>query len=197
MIVEDLVISEDILTEFFVCNLNSCKGACCWEGDFGAPLDKSELEILKQITPKVLSYLPEKSIQILSEHGPYQWYEENEEFGTTLVDNGPCVFMTKDELGIAKCGIEAAWKDGKINWRKPSSCHLYPIRVVKNKNGDDYALNYDRWEICSNACDGKSSLKVPLYEFVKDALIHRYGEEFYQQLTGLKEYLEHSTENNE
>lgn len=197
MIVEDLIVSEDILQEYFVCNLSACKGACCWEGDFGAPLDKQELPLIEQIVPHVLPYLSEKSQRILKNDGPYQWFEENEEYGTTLVDNGPCVFMTKDENGIAKCGIEAAWKDNKIDWRKPSSCHLYPIRVVKNRNGDDYALNYDRWDICSNACDGKNALKVPLYQFVKDALIHRYGEEFYSQLDGLKTYLEQSENNDE
>lgn len=191
VIVEDLLVSDDVLQSHFVCNLNACKGACCWEGDFGAPLDEVELPIMIEILEHVKPYLSAEGIAAIEQKGPYTWFEESQEYGTTLLDNGPCAFMNKNELGIAYCGIEKAWQEGKINWKKPISCHLYPIRVLKNKSGEDYALNYDRWDICRNACNDK--LQVPLFRFVKDALIRRYGEEFYDQLEGLHKFLEQNS----
>jgi len=184
VIVEDLLVSDEIMYTHFICDLNRCKGACCVAGDFGAPLESDELEKLNEILPAVLPYLSEQSKQALEKNGAFYYAEENEEYCTTLVDNGPCAFMVLDEKGISSCGIEMAYKENRINWQKPISCHLYPIRVVKNKNGDDYALNYDHWDICRNACNSK--LQVPLFRFVKDALIRKYGNEFYDQLEAYK-----------
>ena len=184
VIVQDLLVSDDILHSHFICDLNRCKGACCVEGDFGAPLEDAELATLDEIMPKVFPYLPQKSVEALMANGAYYYVKENKEYCTTLVDDGPCAFMTMTENGISACGIEMAWKDGKIDWQKPISCHLYPVRTVKNSNGEDYALNYDRWDICRNACNAK--LQVPLFRFVKDALVRKYGSEFYDQLEAYK-----------
>ncbi|MBX2936916.1 MAG: DUF3109 family protein [Saprospiraceae bacterium] len=182
LMVEDLLVSDDVVKEHFACDLNACKGACCWEGDFGAPLDKKELKILDDIKDKVSSYLSEASNKVLAKHGAYTYFEEMEDYGTTLMPDGACVFMTTNELGIAGCGIEQAYRDGVVDWPKPESCHLYPIRVTKNAEGNDYALNYDRWSICRNACSKKDAPQIRLFEFVKDGLIRRYGKEFYEQL---------------
>ena len=182
LMVGDLLVSDDVVKEHFACDLNACKGACCWEGDFGAPLDKKELPILDDIKDKVAPYLSNESIALLQKVGAYTYFDEMEAYGTSLLPNGACVFMTRDENGIAGCGIEQAWRDGVVDWPKPESCHLYPVRVVFDKKGADYALNYDRLSICHNSCNVPGRTKIKLYQFVKNALIRRYGQEFYDQL---------------
>ena len=173
LMVDDMLVSDDVVKEHFACNLKSCKGACCWEGDFGAPLEFDELDILDSIKDKVAPYLSDESNEMIRQKGM-------DDFGTSLMSNGAYVFMTKNELGIAGCGIEQAYKDGVIDFYKPISCHLYPVRVLKNKGGFDYALNYDRWSICSNSCDQIGADKIQLYKFVKAALIRKFGEGFYE-----------------
>ena len=189
IIVQDKLVSDDLVAEHFICNLNACKGACCWEGDFGAPLDKSELPILEAIVEQLKPYLTPEGIAAIEAHGPYQWFEEAEDWGTTLVNGGPCAFLTYDPLGIAKCGIEQAWKDGVVDFQKPISCHLYPIRVEKNEALGFEALNYDRWDICSAACELGAKESVPVYRFLKDAIIRQYGEAFYEELDAAGQYM--------
>ena len=186
LMVDDMLVSDDVVKEHFACNLKSCKGACCWEGDFGAPLEFDELDILDSIKDKVAPYLSDEPNEMIRQKGTSTFFEGMDDFGTSLMPNGACVFMTKNELGIAGCGIEQAYKDGVIDFYKPISCHLYPVRVLKNKGGFDYALNYDRWSICSNSCDQIGADKIQLYKFVKAALIRKFGEGFYEQL----EYLD-------
>jgi Protein of unknown function (DUF3109) len=189
IIVQDKLVSDDVVSEQFVCNLSACKGACCWEGDSGAPLDKSELAELDAIFEQVMPYLSPAGIAAIEAQGKYIWYEEAKEWGTTLVDNGPCAYMTLDALGVAQCGIERAWRDGIVAFRKPISCQLYPIRVEKNEQVGFEALNYDRWDICSAACEKGKKEQVPVYVFLKDAIIRKYGEDFYEELDGAAQFL--------
>ena len=182
LIIKDILVSDDIIEEQFMCNLNACKGACCWEGDWGAPLEKEEMEILNEIYKIIKPYLSKEGRKIISEKGKYIYYEEPGEFGTTLLDNGACAYMTYDLNGIANCGIEKAYNEGLIDFKKPISCHLYPIRVNAEENLHFEALNYDRWDICAAACEKGKTYQMPVYRFVKDALVRKYGQEFYDEL---------------
>lgn len=182
LIIDEKLVSDEIFTSKFVCNLDACKGACCWEGDYGAPLEDEEIKILEEILPEVKPYLSIESLEAIEKLGVATWFEDCKEYGTSLLDNGACVFLTFEKNGMAKCGIEKAWEEGKVGFKKPISCHLYPIRVNKIKNLEFEALNYDEWDICSAACSLGESLKVPVFRFLKDALIRRYGEEFYNAL---------------
>jgi Protein of unknown function (DUF3109) len=190
IIIQDKLVSDDLVEQHFICNLSACKGACCWEGDAGAPLEEDEKAILVDIFPKIRSYLSPAGIKAIEDQGCYQWYENTEGWGTTLIDGGPCAFMTLDALGIAKCGIEQAHKDGAIDFLKPISCHLYPIRVSKNEEMGFEALNYDEWDICSAACSLGEKEKVPVYRFVKDAIVRKYGQDFYDELDGAALFLQ-------
>ena len=180
ILIEDTVISDDIAEQFFVCNLQKCKGACCVEGDLGAPLEDVELPILEEIYEKVKPYLSQAGIKAIEEQGKYVIDFEGD-YSTTTIDNKECAYAIYDEKGILKCGIEQAYLDEVIDFKKPISCHLYPIRITKY---DQYhALNYDRWNICSDACELGDKLGVPVYKFLKEPLIRAYGEEWYQQLS--------------
>ncbi len=182
LIIHDILISDDVIQSHFVCNLEACKGACCWEGDYGAPLEVDELPVLKKIYPKIKDFLTPQGIAAIEAQGTAVYNEDHETYATPLVNNGPCAYMTKDENGVAQCGIERAWQAGAIDFPKPVSCHLYPIRVSISDIPGFEALNYDRWHICSAACTLGNKLQVPLYRFVKNALIRKYGEAFYQEL---------------
>ncbi|MBV6647179.1 MAG: DUF3109 family protein [Cyclobacteriaceae bacterium] len=173
------IISSDIEKEFFVCDLEKCKGACCVEGDLGAPLEEEELDEIDKVLEIVKPYLPAEAVQVLEVEGGYVIDEEGD-FSTTTINRKECAFAFYDQTGILKCGIEQAWKDGKTSFQKPISCHLYPIRV--KKIGEYEALNYDRWSICSPACGHGKRLGVPVYKFLKSALIRKFGEEWYQSL---------------
>lgn len=179
ILVENTVISDDVAEKFFVCNLEKCKGACCVEGDLGAPLEESELPILEEIYEQVKPYLSKEGIESIEKQGKYIKDWEGD-FSTTTIDEKECAYAIYDERGILKCGIEQAYLDGKISWKKPISCHLYPIRITKY---DEYeAINYDRWSICSDACELGEKLGVPVYQFLKEPLIRKYGEKWYQEL---------------
>lgn len=179
IVIGNAIISEDIQYNFFVCNLEKCKGACCVEGDLGAPLEKSELAELENIYPQVEPYLSEKGKKAIAEQGKYIRDYEGD-FSTPTVNGRECAYAIYDERGILKCGIEQAYLDKKINFKKPISCHLYPIRITQYEDYD--ALNYDRWSICSPACSFGKALNMPLYKFLKEALTRKYGEEWYQSL---------------
>ncbi|MBR9921012.1 MAG: DUF3109 family protein [Bacteroidetes bacterium] len=182
LIIDDILISDALIQEQFVCNLNACLGACCWEGDWGAPLEKEELQTLEDIYPAVRPFLIPEGIAVLEEKGLYVWYEEADNYGTPLLENGACAYLTYDKRGIAKCGIEKASEAGAVSFQKPISCHLYPVRAKEEPAAGFRALNYDRWDICSAACSLGRELQVPVYQFVKDALVRKYGMAFYEQL---------------
>ena len=173
------LISEEIIDKQFVCDLNACKGACCVKGDYGAPLEKEELAILDSIYEKVKPYLTDEGIKAIEKQGKYLLYEKKE-WVTPLAKGKACAY-TVFENDVAKCGIEKAFYDGKINFKKPISCHLYPIRINVQRNGYE-ALNYDRWSVCKAACKLGDSLKVPVFKFLKESLTRKYGKEWYKQL---------------
>ena len=173
------IISEEILEKEFICNLNACKGACCIDGDAGAPLEEGELEIIKGILPKVKKYLRKEGIQAIDQLGVYTTNEFGEH-ETTLIDGADCAFVIFDENNVALCGIEEAYNQGEIEFKKPISCHLYPIRI--KQYSQFAAVNYDRWEICDEACSLGKEMGVPVYQFVKQALVRKFGKKWYDEL---------------
>jgi hypothetical protein len=189
IIIDNKVINIELIQEQFVCDLDACKGACCWEGDYGAPLEEAELDILKELYPKIKPYLTPEGIDAIEHQGTSVYTPQEKEFSTPLLKDSPaCAYLTYDDKGIAKCGIEKAYEDGAIDYHKPISCHLYPVRVKQMPNPDFEALNYDRWDICSAACSKGKKLQVPIYKFVKNALVRKYGEDFYEQLEATAAY---------
>jgi Protein of unknown function (DUF3109) len=190
IIVQDKLLSDELVHEQFICNLNACKGACCWEGDFGAPLEPDEPAILERIFDDVRPFLSPAGIRAIEQQGKYVQLEEDGSLATTLVDNGPCAYMTLDGAGKAQCGIERAWRAGATDFQKPISCHLYPIRIEKNEAVGFEALNYDRWEICSAACTLGQKEQMPVYRFLKEAIIRKYGEAFYEELDAVAGFLQ-------
>lgn len=189
--IDNKLVSDDIVQKQFVCDLNKCKGGCCEDGDAGAPLDLSELDELIQNYDAVKPYLTDAGIKAIEEHGKYVY---DMEFGwvTPTIKGDMCAYGYKDEKGIIKCGIEKAYTDGKIKWKKPLSCHLFPIRVSnsKEKEGLEY-LNYEpREHLCNPACKLGKQLKIPVYVFLKEALIRKYGEDFFNALEATAKYVE-------
>ena len=173
------IISEEILEKEFVCDLTKCKGACCVEGEAGAPLEVEETKILKEIYPKIKPYMTAQGIDAVQKQGLFVKGADGE-LETPLIDGADCAYVTFDKKGTALCGIEQAYRDGLISWKKPISCHLYPIRI-KNYSAFS-AVNFHKWQICDDACSWGEELKVPLYKFVKEALIRKYGEAWYKEL---------------
>ncbi len=194
IIVQDILVSDDVVEQQFICNLSACKGACCWEGDYGAPLEPLELPVLDSIFEEVRPFLSPAGIAVIEKQGKYIRFEETGEWTTPLIDNGPCAYMTYDALGIAKCGIEQAWKSGATDFQKPISCHLYPIRVEKNEELGFEALNYHEWDICSAACELGKKEQVPVYQFLKSALIRKYGQAFFDELEGAAAFMASNAE---
>ncbi|MDD3194919.1 MAG: DUF3109 family protein [Paludibacter sp.] len=176
--IDDTIISFDVLDEQFVCDLASCKGACCVEGDAGAPLTETEIGKLEELLPLIMDDLPEVSREVISRQGVFYIDEDNEPV-TSIVDGRECVFAYTDK-GVWKCAVEKAYREGKTDFIKPLSCHLYPVRV---KQYDSFrAVNYQRWKICECAVANGTRLKVPVYRFLKEPLIRAFGKEWYQQL---------------
>lgn len=172
------IVSEDILEKEFVCNLSACKGACCVDGDAGAPLTKEETKILEQIFPKVKPFLRPEGIAAIEAQGTWR-VGTDQDLETPLIDEKDCAYVIFDGP-TALCGIEQAYNQGVLDWKKPVSCHLYPIRV---KDFTEFAaVNYDRWDICDDACSLGKELQVPVYQFVKEALIRRFGEDWFAEL---------------
>jgi len=149
------------------------------EGDLGAHLEQDELSIMEEIQEQVKPYLTPDGLKSIEEQGPYV-LDEDGDFSTPTIKGRECAYAHYDKLGILKCGIEQAYLDGKISYRKPISCHLYPIRITKKKNFE--AVNYHEWSICSAACSYGKSLQVPLYKFLKDPLVRKYGQDWYEEL---------------
>lgn len=178
--INNTLISEDLLDKKFVCDLNACKGACCVAGDSGAPLDEDELPILDSILEKVKPYMVKKGLAAVEKCGAYV-VDDDGDYTTTLVgEKMECAFVYFDENNITKCAIEKAYYDGVIDWKKPISCHLYPVRITKHKKYD--AVNYDKWDVCKPACACGEKLDVPVYKFLKEPLIRKYGKEWYREL---------------
>jgi hypothetical protein len=187
--IDNVLVSDEIIKEQFVCDLTACKGACCVDGDAGAPLSKDELDKINEVYDKVLPYLNEESIKELNRQGRYVY---DKEFGwvTPTIESKICVYGITDEKGIVKCGIEQAYRDGKVTWKKPISCHLFPVITTKSKNSDTEYVNYEpREDNCKAACSLGKKLKVPVYVFLKEPLIRKFGEGFYEALEATATHL--------
>lgn len=183
--IKDTVVSEELIKRKFVCNLNACKGACCVEGDAGAPLNEDELEELENVFEVVKPYLPQKNIDALEQD--LYTVDHDGEYVTQLVNGNECAFVFFDEKGITKCSIEQAFLDGKTNFKKPISCHLFPVRLTKYKSFT--AVNYAYWNICDDACELGDKLGLKTYEFLKEPLIRKFGQEWYDELKLVDEHL--------
>jgi hypothetical protein len=173
------LVSLDLLEQHFVCDLSRCKGACCVEGDSGAPLEEEELEALEQNLDAIAALLPDENRKELERQGLYLRDADGDWTTPLMGGHRECVY-TIFENGVAQCGIEKAWQQGTSTFRKPVSCHLYPVRINKLNHAE--AVNYHRWSICSPACRLGDKLQVPLYVFLKEALIRKYGPEWYEEL---------------
>lgn len=189
--VDNVLISDEVVKAQFVCDLIKCKGGCCEEGDAGAPLEKEEMEIIDEIYEKVKPYLEESCIQEIERKGKYFHHEEFGWVTPTLgSDQDICVYAKRDEKGIIKCAFEQAYNDGVISWKKPISCHFFPI-IQKNAIPGGYdRMNYEpRPVLCKPACGLGQKLKVPVYKFLKEPIVRKYGEDFYNALDAIaKEY---------
>lgn len=179
LVIENTIISEDLVDNYFACNLQKCKGACCVAGEFGAPLEDEELEHLHSNLREILPFLSDEGVRSIDKNGTSTLSSEGKR-ATPLTQNGECAYAYREKDGCRKCGIERAFELGKIDWSKPISCHLYPVRITKHKNFE--AINYHKWEICKEACKLGEKLGTPVYAFVKDALVRRYGQKWYDEL---------------
>jgi hypothetical protein len=188
--IDQVLISDEIVQEAFVCDLSSCKGGCCEDGDAGAPLEKDELEQLNAFYQLVKPYMTAEGIAQVEKKGKYLY---DREFGwvTPTIQGALCAYGKKDKNGVIKCAIEQAYLEGKITWKKPISCHLFPVRIKKSKRDPDVEyLNYEpREDLCKAACSLGKKLSVPVYVFLKESLVRKYGEDFYQALEQAAERL--------
>lgn len=185
--IDDKIIAFEVFEKQFVCDLSACKGACCVEGDAGAPLELQEVNILEETYEKVKPYMRKSGIESIEENGFYV-IDGDGDYTTPLVNNSECAFVSFDKDGTAKCSIEQAYNDGHIKFKKPISCHLFPVRVKQYK--DFEALNYEEINICKPACDCGEKLKVPVFRFLKEPLVRKYGVNWYDELCEVAAELE-------
>jgi len=179
IIINNVLVSDDLFDSQFCCDLTQCKGMCCVEGDTGAPIEPEEVGDLEDNYPLFKKYMSEEGIRKVEEEGTFD-YDMEGSFVTPLLSDERCAYAYYDEEGIAKCAIEKAFENGEIDFQKPISCHLYPIRVKKLP--DYEALNYHRWFVCMEACELGHRLGLPVFRFLKNPIIRKYGEDFYRQL---------------
>jgi hypothetical protein len=180
IIIDNIFVDEELIKEKFVCNLDKCKGACCVDGDAGAPLAEDELQTLTNVFPIVKKYLSKAALAEIERVGIYTRDAEFD-WVTPDIDGGVCVYAYEDEKKVVKCAIEKAYLNGEITWKKPISCHLFPIRM--GTKGVFEAMNYEpREDLCAPACINGSALNVPVYRFLKEPIIRKFGEGFYSAL---------------
>lgn len=177
--IDNTLVSDDVFSKRFLCDLSACKGACCVEGDSGAPLEFEEIGILEEILEEVKPYMRQEGIDRVEETGVFT-IDTDGEYVTPLVNDAECAFVQFDKSGIAKCAIEMAHRDGKINFPKPISCHLYPIRL--NTLKDFTAVNYNHWPICDPARVCGAKLDVKVYKFLKEPIIRKFGAEYFEKM---------------
>jgi Protein of unknown function (DUF3109). len=179
--IDNILVSDEVIEEQFVCDLDKCKGGCCEDGDAGAPLSIEELEFVKQAFNKVVPFLTAEGKAEIERTGLFRY---DQEFGwvTPTINGGICAYGYRDEKGIIKCSFEQAYNDGLTTWKKPISCHLYPIKTKTSKKKYEMVNYVPRETMCNPACILGKKLKVPVYKFLKDALIRKYGEDFYNAL---------------
>ena len=189
IVIDNVLVSDEVVEEKFVCDLTKCKGGCCEDGDAGAPLEVEELNHLINFVDVVKEYMTAEGIKEIEKSGKYIY---NQEFGwvTPTVNGKICAYGYRDKQGIIKCAIEQAYNAGKIGWKKPISCHLFPIRIKKSKGGQTEYVNYEpRKDLCGAACKLGKKLKVPAHVFLEEAIVRKYGEEFYKTLEATAKYM--------
>lgn len=190
ILIDNTIVSDHLIEREFICNLSKCKGECCIAGESGAPLEKEETEILDAVYEKVKPYMEAEGIKAVEEFG--KWMIDGDgDYVTPLINgDGQCAYVFSED-GISKCAFEKAHQQNEIDFQKPISCHLYPVRITKHKKYD--AVNYEQWNICADACTLGKEKGVPVFQFVKTALIRKYGEDWFKQLEGASKFVGESS----
>jgi hypothetical protein len=178
--VQDVILSEDIATAKFACDITKCKGACCVVGDAGAPVDRDEIPVLNKAFKQLRDRLDKEALQVVEQKGVVQG-DTKRGFEISCIESGECIFVEKMENGVATCAIQNAYYRGEFNWEKPISCHLYPVRLKKIA-GFEYANFEYIPSLCSAGCENGEAEGTRLYEFLEKSLTRRYGEEWYREL---------------
>lgn len=191
--IQDTIVSRDIVEKAFICDLAACKGCCCVEGEAGAPLEFDEVKKLEEVLPVVWDDLSVQAQEEIKKNG-VAYEDVDGEMVTSIINGEDCVFTYYDENGVCKCAVEKAYREGKTDFYKPISCHLYPIRVQNYK--DFSAINYHRWSICDGALKLGRENGVKIYQFLKEPLIRKYGKEWYDELCAVvEEYYKEENKN--
>lgn len=177
--IDNKIVSLDLFKEYFTCELSSCKGFCCVGGNSGAPLEDYEVDMLEEEFEAYKPYMKPAGVQAIEEQG-FMVVDTDGEYTTPLIDDAECAYSFEQD-GVTLCAVERAWREGAGTFRKPVSCHLYPIRVARFSDGS-YGLNYHRWDVCSAARECGRDMGVPVYKALKEPLIRRFGEDFYKAL---------------
>ncbi len=177
--IDDKIVSLDLITEQFACDITKCKGICCVEGDSGAPLEIEEVNTLEQEYDNFKPYMTPEGIKSVEQNG-VMVVDADGDYTTPLVNGAECAY-TYSENGLTLCAIEKAYREGKCKFHKPISCHLYPIRLINFSDGR-IGLNYHRWGVCSSACKNGKANGIPVYKSLKEAITRRFGAEFYAEL---------------
>lgn len=189
LMVGDVLLHTDIITERFCCDLEACKGQCCVEGDAGAPITLDEVAEIENVLDEVWGDLSASAQAQIDRHG-VSYVDREGDLVTQIVGGKDCVFTCYKDLPLGEgrvardcclCALEGAYREGRTKWPKPISCYLYPIRE-KRLGGDIIGLNYNRWDVCRDAVKRGQALDMPVYKFLKDPLIHRFGEAWYEEL---------------
>lgn len=191
--IDDKIVSTDLFSKKFVCDLSRCKGACCVKGSGGAPLTEKEVELIEENLEAIKPFMSDEGIKTVKNEGVY-YLDEDDAPATKLIDKKECCFVYFDKSNTAKCSIETAYKAGKIKFNKPQSCHLYPIRI---KEFNEFtAINYEVWDICDAACSLGKSLQVPVYKFLKEPITRVFGVSFFEELSKIDKELRSREETN-
>jgi len=185
--IDDKIVSEEIFDELFACDISKCKGICCIEGDSGAPLEIEEIDIIEENLDAIKPFMSDEGIKAIDEKGVFE-VDSDGDYTTTLINGGECAFVTW-QGDIALCAIEKAFRANKTTFKKPISCHLYPIRVKKSSN-NTVGLNYHRWDVCRDACANGKKCGIKVYQGLQEPLERAFGKEFYAQLCEVDKIIE-------
>ncbi len=185
--IDDNIVSAEILTEKFCCDITACKGICCVEGNSGAPLNEDEVALLEKEYENYKPYMTPEGIEAVEKQG-FMVIDQDGDYTTTLINDAECAYTYTDN-GITLCAIEKAWFEGKTTYRKPISCHLYPIRVINFSNGTK-GLNYHRWSVCSEARECGKKQGISVYKALKEPIIRAFGEEFFSSLEQAEKFID-------
>ena len=177
--IKDTIVASDIIEESFLCDLSVCKGECCVEGDSGAPLEDEEVKIIEDLLPQVWDDLSPQAQNVINQQG-VAYKDTDGEMVTSIVKGEDCVFTYYDDKGVCKCAIEKAYREGRVSFYNPISCHLYPIRLQRYR--DFTAVNYHRWRVCKPAVALGKKEGLKIYQFLKEPLVRKFGEDWYKEL---------------